>query len=50
MILGRLAGLGLIERQEDGGVTPLPALGRYALRASHDLAETTDSEPLQFES
>jgi hypothetical protein len=49
LILGRLAGLALIERHVDGGIVPLPALGRYALRASNELAET-DSEPLQFES
>ncbi len=48
LVLGRLAGLALIERQE-GGVVPLPALGRYALRPSKDLAAATDTEPFQFE-
>jgi uncharacterized protein (TIGR02678 family) len=48
LILGRLAGLALIERL-DGGFVPLPALGRYALRASNELAEA-EPEPLQFES
>lgn len=50
LILARLAGLALIERQAGGGIVPLPALGRYALRQSQELAEAADSEPLQFES
>jgi uncharacterized protein (TIGR02678 family) len=49
LVLGRLAGLALIERQAGGGIVPLPALGRYALRSSHELTEGTESEPLQFE-
>jgi hypothetical protein len=28
---------------------PLPALGRYALRPSHELAEGAETEPLQFD-
>jgi uncharacterized protein (TIGR02678 family) len=50
LILGRLAGLAMIERQSDGGIVPLPALGRYALRASHELAEAAEAGPLHFES
>jgi uncharacterized protein (TIGR02678 family) len=49
LVLGRLAGLALIERQVGGGIVPLPALGRYALRLSNELAEAAESEPLQFE-
>lgn len=49
LIVGRLAGLALIDRHGDGSIVPLPALGRYALRASNELAEA-ESEPLQFES
>ena len=49
LVLGRLAGLALIEHQVGGGIVPLPALGRYALRLSNELAEGTESEPLQFE-
>jgi len=49
LVLGRLAGLALIEHQMGGGIVPLPALGRYALRLSNELAEGAESEPLQFE-
>jgi uncharacterized protein (TIGR02678 family) len=49
LVLGRLAGLALIDYEVGGDIVPLPALGRYALRPSHELAEATDSEPLQFE-
>ncbi len=49
LVLGRLAGLALIERQTGGGIVPLPALGRYALRFSNELAEAAESEPLRFE-
>jgi uncharacterized protein (TIGR02678 family) len=49
LVLGRLAGLALIERQADGGIVPLPGIGRYALRLSNELAEGAESELLQFE-
>jgi uncharacterized protein (TIGR02678 family) len=49
LVLGRLAGLALIEYQVGGGIVPLPALGRYALRFSNELAEPAESEPLRFE-
>lgn len=49
LVLGRLAGLSLIERHV-GGIVPLPALGRYALRPSHELTEGgAETEPLQFD-
>jgi uncharacterized protein (TIGR02678 family) len=48
LVIGRLAGLSLIERHVDG-IVPLPALGRYALRPSHELAEGAETEPLQFD-
>ncbi len=37
LVLDRLAGLALIERRDDT-IRPLPALGRFALRAGTDLA------------
>jgi uncharacterized protein (TIGR02678 family) len=49
LALGRLAGLALIEREVSGGVVPLPAIGRYALRPGSELAEGAESESLQFE-
>jgi len=48
LVLSRLAGLGLIECQS-AGVIPLPAVGRYALRATQELEEIVESEALDFE-
>jgi len=48
LVLSRLAGLGLIEYQS-AGVIPLPAVGRYALRATQELEEIVESEALDFE-
>lgn len=47
IVLERLAGLALIARTNDS-VQPLPALGRFALRASADLAPA-DTEPLPLD-
>ena len=49
LALGRLAGLALIEREVSGGVVPLPAIGRYALRPGSELAEATESDSFQLE-
>lgn len=48
LVIGRLAGLGLIVRQAEG-VVPQPAIGRYALRASAELAPIDETESLPFD-
>ena len=44
-VLENLAGLGLIERRA-GEIIPRPALGRFALRPTADLAETEEPADL----
>lgn len=44
LVLSRLAGLSLIERQADT-LRPLPALGRFALRPTAELAPAEDDLP-----
>lgn len=44
LVMDRLAGLALIERCDDT-IRPLPALGRFALRAGADLAPADDDTP-----
>ncbi len=46
LVLGRLAGLSLIERLNDNmALRPAPALGRFALRATAELAPAEDENP-----
>lgn len=47
LVIGRLAGLGLIVRRAEG-VVPRPAIGRYALRASAELAPAEETAQLEF--
>lgn len=49
LVLDRLAGLALIERTSDQ-VRPLPALGRFALRDTAELAPAPETGELAFDS
>jgi uncharacterized protein (TIGR02678 family) len=49
LVLARLAGLSLIERASDA-IRPLPALGRFALRVTADLAPAAETAELSFAS